>query len=76
MDSGDFPQARDHFLRELRMQPYQDEVHFWAAQAYWQLGQAGQARRHLGQAVENSANRDTHDRYAAKLEGLRQRAIQ
>ena len=76
MDVGDYALARDHFLRELRMQPYQDEVHFWAAQAYWQLGQASQARRHLSQAVENSANRDTHDRYVAKLEGLRQGAIQ
>lgn len=76
MDGGDYALARDHFLRELRMQPYQDEVHFWAAQAYWQLGQASQARRHLSQAVENSANRDTHDRYVAKLEGLRHSAIQ
>ena len=76
MDAGDYAQARDHFLRELRLQPYQDEVHFWAAQAYWQLGQTSQARRHLSQALENSANRSTHERYAAKLEGLRQRAIQ
>ena len=56
--------------------PYQDEVHFWAAQAYWQLGQVDQARRHLRQAVEYSANRNMHDRYAAKLEGLRRSAIQ
>ena len=76
MDAGNYALARDQFLRELRLQPYQDEVHFWAAQAYWRLGQTSQARRHLGQAAENSANRVTHDRYAAKLEGLRQRAIQ
>ena len=76
MDAGNYALARDQFLRELRLQPYQDEVHFWAAQAYWRLGQTSQSRRHLSQAAENSANRVTHDRYAAKLEGLRQRAIQ
>ncbi len=76
MNDGDYALARDHFLRELRMQPYQDEVHFWAAQAYWHLGQASQARRHLNQALENSANRDTHERYTAKLEGLRQSGVQ
>ena len=76
MDAGDYAQARDHFLRELRLQPYQDEVHFWAAQAYWKLGQTSLARRHLNHAVANSANRAAHERYAAKLEGLRQSAVQ
>ena len=76
MAAGDYARARDLFVRELRQQPYQDEVHFWAAQAYWQLGQVDKARRHLRQAVEYSANRSMHDRYAAKLEGLRRSAIQ
>ena len=76
MAAGDYARARDLFVRELRQQPYQDEVHFWAAQAYWQLGQADKARRHLSLAVEYSANRNMLDRYAAKLEGLRRSAIQ
>ena len=76
LDAGDPALARDHFLRELRLQPYQDEVHFWAAQAYWRLGQAERAQHHLRQAVEYSGNRKTHDRYAAKLEGLRHGAVQ
>ena len=76
MAASDYAQARDLFVRELRQQPYQDEVHFWAAQAYWQLGQTDKARRHLSQAVEYSASRKTHDRYAAKLEGLRRSALQ
>ena len=72
MAEGRFDDARKLFLRELRLQPYQDEVHFWAARAFWQLGQPQQAARHLRQAVEYSANRDAHDRYAAKLSHLRQ----
>ena len=71
MDSGDHDRARDHFLRELRLQPYQDEVHFWAALAYWRLGQAGLAARHLDLAVKYSPTPDSHDRYAAKLAQLR-----
>ena len=76
LDAGDAALARDHFLRELRQQPYQDEVHFWAAQAYWRLGHAERARHHLRQAVAYSGNRKSHDRYAAKLEGLRHSAVQ
>ncbi len=76
LDAGEPALARDHFLRELRLQPYQDEVHSWAAQAYWRLGQTERARHHLRQAVEYSNNRKTHDRYAAKLEGLRHGTVQ
>ena len=72
MAEGRFDDARKLFLRELRLQPYQDEVHFWAARAFWHLGQPQLAARHLSRAVENSANRNAHDRYAAKLAQLRQ----
>lgn len=75
MDSGDYGRARDHFVRELRLQPYQDEVHFWAAQAYWRLGQTELAARHLSQAVKYSTSPGVHDRYAAKLAHLRQDAV-
>ena len=76
LEAGRAAEARDHFLRELRLQPDQHEVHFWAAQAYWQLGQREQAVRHLSQAVQFSVNRSTHDRYAAKLDHLRQQRLQ
>ena len=76
LNAGDAALARDHFLRELGLQPYQDEVHFWAAQAYWRLGEAERAQHHLRQAVAYSGNRKTHDRYAAKLEGLRHGMVQ
>jgi tetratricopeptide (TPR) repeat protein len=67
----DYEKARDLFVRELRLQPYQDEVHFWAAQAYWQLGDRARAARHLAQAAEYSSTRSEQDRYAAKLAHLR-----
>ncbi len=76
MDSGDHAAARDHFLRELRLQPYQDEVHFWAAQAYWQLGQRDEAARHLAQARSHSPSPGLQERYAAKLDWLRQNRLQ
>ena len=69
--SGDFAQARDLLARELRLQPFQDEVHFWLAQAYLKLGQMDAAERHLQQARDFSSTRSTHDRYSAKLEHLR-----
>jgi tetratricopeptide (TPR) repeat protein len=67
----DYARARDLFMRELRLQPYQDEVHFWAAQAYWRLGDRDRAARHLAQAAEHSNTRSEHDRYAAKLAHVR-----
>ena len=76
MDAGDPAQALQHFLRELRLQPAQDEVHFWTAQAYGQLGQRELAARHLDRAVQYSVNRATHARYAAKLDHLRQQRLQ
>ena len=64
-------QARDFFLRELRLQPQQHEVHFGLAQAYAALGEAKAASRHLALAAENSPTRQTRALYAGKLERLR-----
>lgn len=63
--------ALEHFARELRQQPHQEEVHFWAAQALWQLGDTERAARHLQQAMDDSSSKASHDRYAAKLAALR-----
>ncbi len=71
MTRGDFASARDHFNRELRRQPYQDEVHFWAAQASWRLGDAERAAHHLRLARDYSVTRADQARYAAKLDHLR-----
>ncbi len=71
MARGDFAAARQHFNRELRRQPYQDEVHFWAAQASWRLGDLDQASHHLKLARDYAITQTQHARYAAKLEHLR-----
>jgi Flp pilus assembly protein TadD len=71
MRQGDFAAARQHFNRELRRQPYQDEVHFWAAQANLRLGDAEQAAHHLRLARDYSVTQANHARYAAKLDYLR-----
>lgn len=71
MQSGDFAQALELFRRELRLQPFQDEVHFWTARAYLELGQADRAARHLQRAADFSRSRGARDRYSAKLEQLR-----
>ena len=76
MAAGDYAAARDHFLRELRDQPYQDEVHFWAAQAYWKLGNLQKASYHLKQALDNSLTQRDQARYTAKLDHLRAHSAQ
>lgn len=71
MQAGQFDSANEHFRRELRLQPFQDEVHFWAAQAALQLGDRAKAMRHLQRAWEFSRTRGMQERYNAKLEHLR-----
>lgn len=75
MAAGDFEAASRHFESELRQQPFQDEVHFWAALAAWQQGDREGTARHLGQARDHSATRDSQARYAAKLEHLRAQTL-
>jgi tetratricopeptide (TPR) repeat protein len=71
MAYGNFQQALELFQKELRLQPYQDEAHFWAAQAAWRLGRTAEAAHHLAQAREYSLDRGSQARYSAKLEVLR-----
>jgi tetratricopeptide (TPR) repeat protein len=70
-DKGDWSLASELFARELRRQPYQPEVHFWAAVAHWRLGEHKAATKHMRLAMENSNSLGTHALYAAKLEKLR-----
>ncbi len=76
MDVGDFGRARQLFARELRRQPDQHEVHFWAAQADLQLGDTAGATGHLREAMANSPTRDSQQVYAAKLDRLRAARLQ
>ena len=70
MQAGEYERARELFARELRRQPFQHEVHFWAALAAWRLGDERGATRHLRQAMDNSLTRGARELYAAKLERL------
>jgi tetratricopeptide (TPR) repeat protein len=76
LNAGDYQLAKTLFARELRRQPYQPEVHFWAAVAHWRLGEPQQADEHLRKAVENSISLSSHALYAAKLAALRAHRLQ
>src|SRR2546422_9384707 len=71
MQLGDFRTARDLFAKEIDRDPYYHEFHFWLGVANLRLGNIGEARKHLGLAVENSSTRGDRDLYAAKLERIR-----
>jgi tetratricopeptide (TPR) repeat protein len=72
LDRHDFATARDLFLRELRRQPHQHEVHFKLAIAYAGLGQTDRAAQHLKLAIGYSPTRGAQARYAGKLDRLRE----
>jgi tetratricopeptide (TPR) repeat protein len=76
MRLGDFKTARDLFAKEVDRDPYYHEFQFWLGVANLRLGNIGEARKHLGLAVENSSTRSDRDLYAAKLEHLRSQSSQ
>ena len=73
---ADFTRARDLFAREVRRAPYHHEFQFWLAVAYFGLGDANAADRHMRLAMEFSPTRLLQGRYAEKLERLRNARLQ
>jgi Tfp pilus assembly protein PilF len=71
MRRGDWAGARDLFLREIDRDPDYHEFHFWIAQAYLRLGDAGRARKHLAAALENSGTVEQQAAYSGKLQKLK-----
>jgi Tfp pilus assembly protein PilF len=71
-ERGDYAQARVFFLRELRRQPQQAEVHFWLGLTHAKLGQAERAASDLAQAVTHSTTSSQQQIYAGKLARLRE----
>ena len=67
MQRGDYAAARQLFAKEIRRMPYQHEIHFWLAQASYQLGDIDAARRSLAAARDHSTNPRSRGLYAAKL---------
>jgi Tfp pilus assembly protein PilF len=74
MGRGDYGAARNLFAREVERAPYDDEFHFWLAQALLRLGDARQADRQLAMAVDTSIRPGDRQRYSSKLAHLRQLA--
>lgn len=74
--AGNAARARELFDKELRLQPFQHEVHFWAAQAALLLGDERQATEHLRQAMDYSPTLAGQKLYAAKLDRLRALRVQ
>lgn len=74
MQHGDYRAARDLFAREVERAPYDDEFHFWLAQALLRLGDAAHADRQLAMAADTSIRPGDRQRYIAKLAHLRQLA--
>ena len=71
MQQQDWRHARELFRKEAVRQAYNAEVHFWLAQANYQLGNLREADRHLELARQNSTTPQDHALYAAKLGWLR-----
>src|SRR5258706_6682939 len=72
MRQKDYAAARDLFQKELARDPYNHEVHFALAAAYFGLGDLGNTRASLTRAIENSTTRKDHDIYSAKLARIKQ----
>ena len=64
---GDFRTAKTMFAKEVDRSPEYGEFHFWLAIAYVGLGDTRSARKQLDLAIQNSANRQDRELYAAKL---------
>ena len=72
MAQGRYAQARELFARELKRQPGQSEVHYWAALAAYRLGDTAAAARQMQLAAESSTADSTRERYKGKLARLRE----
>jgi Tfp pilus assembly protein PilF len=68
---GEWARARDLFRTELKKNPQAEEVHYWLARAYTQLGDTRRAREHLALAIQHGTTPERRDIYAAKREHLR-----
>jgi Flp pilus assembly protein TadD len=71
MKAGDFKTAKIEFTKEVNRASYNHQFHFWLALANYYLGNMGETRKQLTNAMENSPNAAQHDLYAAKLETMK-----
>jgi Flp pilus assembly protein TadD len=71
MRDGDFRGAKTLFNREVSVNYYSSEAHYWLANALLALGETKAARAHLDIAAQSSTNRRDADIYQAKLAKLK-----
>lgn len=76
MQRGDYASARRWFAKEVARAPYHHEFHFWLAVAELQLGDVESARAQLHLALNTSTTPRNQQLYAAKLDRLKQAALQ
>lgn len=72
LQQGQHEQAKAHFERAVRMDRDQHEFHYALAQALAHLGQYEGAARELAQAQDHSGSAALKQRYAGKLQRLRE----
>ena len=71
LHQGDFPRARELFLKEIARSPDYHEFHYALALADFGLNRFDEARSELALAMEDAVKRTDHDLYAAKLDKLK-----
>jgi Flp pilus assembly protein TadD len=71
MRDGDFRAAKSWFLREVGVNYYSSEAHYWLANALLALGEVRNARAHLDIAAQSSTTRGETEIYQAKLAKLK-----
>jgi Flp pilus assembly protein TadD len=71
MRSGDFRAAKTLFKREVSVNYYSSEAHYWLANALMALGEIKDARAHLDIAAQSSTNRRDAEIYQGKLAKLK-----
>jgi tetratricopeptide (TPR) repeat protein len=70
MNKRNFATAKGLFKREIQRQANYDKFHYWLALAYYELGEIGNARKHLAIAIKTSTTRTDRENYSRELAKL------
>lgn len=67
MRAKNFAVARDMFQKQIQRDASNDQSHFWLSLAFYNLGDAKNARKHMAIAVDTSTTKRNRELYEAKL---------
>ncbi|MBC3931640.1 tetratricopeptide repeat protein [Undibacterium curvum] len=70
MAQAQYAEARSLFEQEAKRDPYNEETHFWLAQANLRLGDLREASRQLSLARDHSTTPGAQELYGKKLKAL------